>query len=111
MPLPRNLEKILFGLKTGVVYLDDMTEDSKLLIAYHRNGSQPAFAELVQRHLPLVYASARRRLPEEPGLAADVCQKVFATLAQHAGRLQAHPCLDAWLHLTTMHAALDLRKQ
>jgi DNA-directed RNA polymerase specialized sigma subunit len=37
-----------------------MSEDAELLRQYAQSGSETAFAELVGRHLPLVYATALR---------------------------------------------------
>ena len=38
-----------------------MSEDAELLRQYAQSGSETAFAELVSRYLPLVYATALRR--------------------------------------------------
>jgi hypothetical protein len=38
-----------------------MSEDAELLRQYAQSGSETAFAELVRRYLPLVYAAALRQ--------------------------------------------------
>ena len=81
-------------------------EDSELLRRYVAAGAQDAFAELVRRHLDLVYAVALRRCDGRSDLAADVAQQVFVALARSAQKLQAHPALAGWLFSTARHLAL-----
>ncbi|HEX2100130.1 MAG TPA: sigma-70 family RNA polymerase sigma factor [Candidatus Synoicihabitans sp.] len=78
-----------------------MLSDSQLLEAYVRDASQDAFAQLVQRYLPLVYRSALRQLSFDEHRAQDVAQIVFAALARDARRLATHPHLSGWLFTTT----------
>lgn len=84
-----------------------MNDDAALLRRYAGEGSEAAFAELVRRHLDLVYGAALRRTGD-PHRASDVAQHVFTSLARHARRLSRHPMLVAWLHTATRHAALNL---
>ena len=65
------------------VVMNAMT-DAELVQAYAERDSEPAFAELVNRHLGFVYASALRQV-QRPDVAADVAQAVFLLLAQSAG--------------------------
>ena len=85
--------------------------DHELLSRYARENSQAAFAELVARHVNLVY-SAARRLVVDAHLAEDVTQAVFVALAANAAivaeRLRAGTPLSAWLHLTTRNIAAKL---
>jgi RNA polymerase sigma factor (sigma-70 family) len=83
-----------------------MVEDAELLRRYVGDGSQEAFAEIVQRHLDLVYFSALRRTNDAP-LAQDITQTVFIRLAEHARMLQQHPTLAAWLFTATRNAAIN----
>jgi RNA polymerase sigma factor (sigma-70 family) len=80
------------------------------LIQAYLEGSQEAFAALVQRHLDLVYSAARRQT-QSTALAEDVTQAVFLKLSQHAGQLKPDTPLPAWLYVTTRHAAIDLLRQ
>jgi len=84
-----------------------MIEDAELLRSYAENRSEAAFAELVQRHVNLVYGAALRRVGGDTHLADEVTQTVFTTLARKAGRLVRHPVLVGWLHRSTHYAALD----
>lgn len=85
-----------------------MNDDAALLRLYAEKRSEAAFAELVRRHVDLVYGSALRRTGGDPHRAADVAQQVFTTLAQRARKLSRHAILPAWLHTATRNAALNL---
>ena len=59
-----------------------MTPDGELLRRYTETNSENAFAELVERHLNLVYSAALRQVNGDAHLAQDVAQTVFVNLAQ-----------------------------
>lgn len=82
-----------------------MTDDAELLRRYAEESSEEAFAELVRRHLGLVYHAALRQCGGDAHRAEDVAQSVFASLAWKARRLGRHPALAGWLHTSTRHAA------
>ena len=81
--------------------------DWELLKDYCRNGSEEAFATLVNRHLDLVYSAALRQV-RSPEAAQDVTQSVFADLARSAHRLKPDTLLPAWLYEVTRRTAIDL---
>jgi RNA polymerase sigma factor (sigma-70 family) len=85
----------------------DMIDDATLLRRYAAEKSNEAFAELVRRHLPLVYASALRRLAGDTHAAEDVAQAVFSAVARKAHRLAAYSSLTGWLYLATRNAAVN----
>jgi RNA polymerase sigma factor (sigma-70 family) len=85
-----------------------MNDDAALLRRYAENRDEPAFAELVRRHLNLVYSAALRRLGGDTHRAADVSQHVFTALARDAQKLSNHAVLTAWLYTATRHAAIDV---
>ena len=85
-----------------------MNDDAALLRRYADEGSEAAFAELVRRHVDLVYGAALRRTGGDTHRAADVAQQVFTTLARDARKLSRHAVLGAWLHTATRNAALNL---
>lgn len=63
-----------------------------------------AFAEIVRRHVDLVY-SAALRMVRDPQTAQDLTQAVFLALAEQAPRLVDHPVLSGWLHCTARNLA------
>jgi uncharacterized protein (TIGR03435 family) len=80
--------------------------DMELLGDYARNGSETAFAEIVQRHIALVYSAALRYA----GIAAqaeEITQAVFIILARKAGSLRPNTILEGWLYETTRLTALS----
>jgi RNA polymerase sigma factor (sigma-70 family) len=79
--------------------------DSELLSAYVKDGSEDAFTALVNRHMKLVFSAALRQVGGDAHLARDVVQQVFSALARKAGTLRHHPALSGWLYTTTHHAA------
>jgi RNA polymerase sigma factor (sigma-70 family) len=81
--------------------------DQQLLRQYGEHRSEPAFAELVQRHVDFVYSTALR-LVCDPHLAEDVTQNVFIALGRNALQLTEHRALSGWLHLTTRNLAANV---
>lgn len=80
--------------------------DMDLLRDYARQGSETAFAELVRRHLNLVYSAALRHV----GIAAqaeEIAQAVFIILARKAAGLREGTVLEAWLYETTRLTCLS----
>ena len=85
--------------------------DKDLVREFARHNSEPAFAELVQRHLNLVYSVALR-FTGSTGDAQDVTQAVFIILARKAAGLPARTVLTGWLYETTRFTAIrQLRTQ
>lgn len=85
-------------------------QDSRLLQQFVNQGSEAAFAGLVRRHLPFVYATCRRETGN-PELAQDAAQVVFLLLARKADTLRNGAVLAAWLFQTARFTARDLLKK
>src|SRR5215475_782521 len=81
-------------------------QDIDLLRDYTRRNSEQAFAELVRRHIDLVYSAALRHVTI-PAHAEEIAQAVFVILARKADRLRPNTILDAWLYQTTRLTALS----
>jgi len=80
--------------------------DMELLRDYRQNISETSFAELVQRHIALVYSVALRHV----GIAAqaeEITQAVFIILARKAAGLRKNTILEGWLYETTRLTALS----
>ncbi|HWA11150.1 MAG TPA: sigma-70 family RNA polymerase sigma factor [Opitutaceae bacterium] len=85
-----------------------MKDDAELLRDYAEDHSEEAFAELVRRHLGLVYSGALRRVGHDAHFAEDVAQKVFRDLARKAASLAGHMSIAGWLYVSTQAAAAEL---
>jgi len=83
------------------------TPDAELLRRYADTRAEDAFAEVVRRHLKLVYFAACRRTGDLQ-LAEDVAQQVFTALAREAAVLSRHAVLTGWLYTTTRFVAAKL---
>jgi RNA polymerase sigma factor (sigma-70 family) len=85
------------------------TNDMELVREYGRLNSEAAFAELVRRHINLVYSSALRHV----GVAAsaeEITQAVFIILARKAASLRPETILEGWLYETARLTALSFRR-
>ena len=77
--------------------MNERHQDFELLQRFTREGEQSAFADVVRRHLDLVFGTALRKV-EDPGAAQEIAQNVFAALARKAWRFAPDDSLPAWLH-------------
>lgn len=87
-----------------------MTDDAELLRRYAEERSEPAFAELVSRHLGFVYAAALRQLGGSVHRAEEVTQTVFIDLARKAAILAGRAEIVGWLYTSTHYAAAKLKR-
>ena len=87
-----------------------MTDDLALIREYARHNSETAFAELVQRHVHLVYSVALRQV-RDAHLAEEITQAVFIILARKAKSLGDQTVLPGWLCRTARYAGADALKQ
>jgi len=83
--------------------------DFELLRQYVEHRSESAFAELVARHMGLVYSAAMRQVADSH-LAQDVAQGVFINLARSAGRIKSSTVIAGWLLTATRYLSLDAKK-
>jgi RNA polymerase sigma factor (sigma-70 family) len=89
-----------------------MILDCDLLRRYAETRSEDAFAELVRRHVNLVYSAAMRQVNGDSHLAQDVAQTVFTELARKAASLCGRQLLTGWLYTCThFTAAKAVRKE
>jgi RNA polymerase sigma factor (sigma-70 family) len=81
--------------------------DSELLRRFVDQRQQEAFAQLVRRHVNLVYAAALRHVRGDRHRAEDITQEVFIDLARKAAALAHHPSLAGWLYSSAHFAAVN----
>ena len=83
--------------------------DARLLADFTSTGSTTAFAQVVKRHVGLVYAAASRQVRDHH-LAEEVTQSVFALLARKAVHFRGDLNLAGWLLKATHYACKDAIK-
>ena len=76
----------------------DPARASILLERYTATRCGASFRELVDGHAALVYSAALRITGGDSGLAEDVMQNVFASLAAKPAAVRDGKGLAAWLH-------------
>ena len=83
--------------------------DAELLAQFARNGSETAFAALVERYVNLVYSTALRHTNQAQA-AEEIAQAVFIVLARKAGVLGRKTVLAGWLYHTAQLTAANWRR-
>jgi RNA polymerase sigma factor (sigma-70 family) len=79
-----------------------------LLRRFAQTNSEDAFAEIVRRHVNLVYSAALRQVNGDGHLAKDISQTVFTDLARKANSLSRHENLSGWLYTSAHFAAAKI---
>ena len=87
-----------------------MIEDAELLRRYAEERSEDAFAELVRRHLNLVYSAAFRQVGGDLDKVRDIAQSVFTDLARKAAALSRRRVLSGWLYTSACFAAAKVMR-
>ena len=82
-------------------------DDRELLREFVATRAEGAFAQLVRRHVDLVYSAAKRQVGGDAALAEDVAQGVFVLLAEKAATIRDGEALAGWLLVTTRYVALN----
>ena len=85
------------------------TSDRELLAEFVAQGSQDAFALLVQRHSNLVFSVCLRILQDRSS-AEDAAQAAFLVLFQKAATLTPDTVLASWLYRVAELSAHDVRR-
>ena len=81
--------------------MNERCQDFEQLQRFAREADQSAFADVMRRHLDLVFATALRKTGDH-GAAQEVAQNVFAALGRKAWQFAPDDSLPAWLYKTTL---------
>jgi RNA polymerase sigma factor (sigma-70 family) len=79
--------------------------DAALFQRYQAAPDGESFRQLVDRHLPLVWSTARRLANGDAALAEDIAQIVFTDFARKAPALPPDTLAAGWLHRHTCFTA------
>src|SRR5262245_6876029 len=82
--------------------------DAALLQHFISRRSEDAFAALLKRHGPLVFAVCLRALREHTD-AEDAFQATFLVLARKAGSIRKQETLPAWLHRVALNICRTIK--
>src|SRR5436853_5537173 len=82
--------------------------DAELLKRFSSGRDEAAFAELVDRHGPMVLGVCRRVL-RDPHDAEDAFQATFLVLAHKARSINRPQALGGWLYCVAQRTALRAR--
>jgi RNA polymerase sigma factor (sigma-70 family) len=86
----------------------DARSDGRLLAAFLADRDADAFAELVARFAPMVFAVCRRVTGHQQD-AEDAFQATFVVLARKAARVSPREAVGAWLHGVAVRTAREAR--
>jgi RNA polymerase sigma factor (sigma-70 family) len=84
--------------------------DNALLREYVQSASETAFAELVRRHVNMVYSTALRETGGDAPHAEELTQLVFVELSRKAASLTHHPAMGGWLYTCVRLTAANTRR-
>jgi RNA polymerase sigma factor (sigma-70 family) len=96
--------------RSRTVPTPDPSGDRRLLRRFVASGDGAAFADLVQRHGPLVLSLCRRLLQDAHD-AEDAFQATFLVLAQQAAAIRRPDSLASWLYGVAYRLAGKMRAQ
>ena len=92
-------------------YRPDTAEPDRTLLRRYAAGDPGAFAQLLDRHGPLVYGACRRALGGHAHAAEDAFQATFLVLARKAARLRDPDSLPGWLFGVARRVASAARRR
>lgn len=82
--------------------------DAALFQRYQTAPDGESFRQLVDRHLPLVWSTARRLANGDAAMAEDISQIVFTDFARKAPALPQATVAAGWLHRHTCFTAREM---
>jgi RNA polymerase sigma factor (sigma-70 family) len=100
--------RLLPHLRRLALRAENGTTDAELLGAFLNHHDETAFANIVQRHGPMVL-NVCRRIIGDPHLAEDAFQATFIVLASRAASVQPRELLGTWLYGVARRSSLKAR--
>jgi RNA polymerase sigma factor (sigma-70 family) len=102
------LAKVVRHIRRSVAAGRPVQTDAQLLACFAAQRDEAAFAELVERHGPMVLGVCRRTLRCRHA-AEDAFQATFLILARKAGTVHWSDSIAAWLYAVAQRVALKAR--
>src|SRR5262249_16854200 len=106
-PMPGQIAAVFRFLRPAAGATE--ADDAALLQQFVARRNDDAFAALLQRHGPLVFAVCRRALRERAD-AEDAFQATFLVLARKAGSIRRQDALAAWLHRVALNISRTIQR-
>lgn len=108
-PMSRTLLQLVVRHAESLVADRESDGDGDLLARFARERDESAFAELLRRHGPLVWAVCRHSLPDNAD-AEDAFQATFLALIRSPGSVRSGNALPGWLHGTAVRVVGKLKR-
>jgi RNA polymerase sigma factor (sigma-70 family) len=105
----RNLLQTVVRHAEALAVAPSAAPDAQLLERFARHSDNTAFAELVRRHGPMVWAVCRHTLTD-PTDADDAFQATFLALVRSAKRIRSGAAVGGWLHGVAVRVCAKLRR-
>src|SRR5437016_4933081 len=83
--------------------------DAELLRRFAETREEPAFAELLRRHGPMVWAVCRQSLADYSDVE-DAFQATFLALIRSAGSVRGGHAIAGWLHGVAVRVAKKVKR-
>ncbi|HEY3788926.1 MAG TPA: sigma-70 family RNA polymerase sigma factor [Urbifossiella sp.] len=107
--MSRSLLHLVLRHADGLASPPEAEPDSELLRRFCRTREEAAFAELLRRHGPMIWAACRQSLAENAD-AEDAFQATFLALIRSARSVRDSRALAGWLHGVAVRAALKIKR-
>ena len=105
----RSILHVVLRQVEGLTPGPDGEPDADLLRRFAASRDEPAFAAILRRHGPMVWAVCRHLLPD-PADAEDAFQATFLALVRSAGSIHRGAAVGGWLHGVAVKVATKVKR-